>query len=84
MVGERIGGFVAELPLDDAMLMSELSTENQIAATLFAGGANVLLAWFWSRQMEGTVNKFPQKILLSIGCAGITAANVVINTQIWT
>ena len=84
MLQERLIQLAQELSAEKAQMITDLNNESKVALTVFLGGANILLAWIVSRQMEGTVNNRLEKGLIVAGSVGITAANAIFNHQIWT
>ena len=84
MVPERLLSIVAELPSDQLAVLTHSSDGEKLAFSLFSGGANLFLSWFVSRQMEGTLNNKYEKAAIIAGGIGITAANAIINHQVWT
>lgn len=84
MLKENLLLLSQELQPEEIQGMMDFSNESKVAYSVFSAGANILLAWFVSRQMEGTLNNRLEKGFVIAGCAGITAANAIVNHQIWT
>ena len=84
MFVERLITIATELPVKETTMLTNFGDESKVAVSVMSAGANLLLAWFVSRQMEGSLNKNYQKGLILAGTVGITVANALINHQVWT
>lgn len=84
MLPERIMQAIGQLPINESHSFAEMNDVSKTAITISLASVNTALIWFISRQMEGTVNTRVQKgMLIAIG-TGLTAADAIINHQIWT
>jgi len=84
MIKEGLLSILAKVPAENADFLADLSNENKTAISLATASVNLIMIYVFSRTMDGGLNSNWEKVFVGAATTGITAANVIVNHQIWT